>query len=141
EVAVAGCTCQWYKGASPIVGATSLTYNATTSGNYKCRVTKTASGCYKNSNVIAVSVPCRKGEVMENGVNIYPNPATTNITIEIDNNETNSVILFDALGQIIGNISTNENRMMFDVENLPAGIYVVKIKNGNSIITQNFVKQ
>ncbi|MBK9456407.1 MAG: T9SS type A sorting domain-containing protein [Bacteroidetes bacterium] len=86
-------------------------------------------------------MPCREGEVMENGVNIYPNPATTNITIEIDNNETNSVILFDALGQVIDIISTNKNNTIFDVENLPAGIYIVKIKNGNSIITQNFVKQ
>ncbi|MFZ1592194.1 MAG: MopE-related protein, partial [Chitinophagales bacterium] len=40
EVAVAGCSYQWYKGASPIAGATSLTYTATTAGNYKCRVTK-----------------------------------------------------------------------------------------------------
>ncbi|MFI5171671.1 MAG: FG-GAP-like repeat-containing protein, partial [Chitinophagales bacterium] len=77
EVPVGGCTYQWYKGASLIAGATSTNYIAATAGNYKCRVTKTASGCYKNSNVIAVTVPCKEENELigdDNSFSIYPNP-------------------------------------------------------------------
>jgi hypothetical protein len=62
ETPSGGCTYQWYKGAAPIPGATATTYVATTTGNYKCRVTKTATGCYKISNPIAVLVTCKEGE-------------------------------------------------------------------------------
>ncbi|MBP8915223.1 MAG: FG-GAP repeat protein, partial [Chitinophagales bacterium] len=78
EVPVAGCSYQWYKGASSIAGATSTNYIATTAGNYKCRVTKTASGCFKNSNTIIVTVPCKEGEELikeeNNNFTIFPNP-------------------------------------------------------------------
>jgi hypothetical protein len=56
-----GLSYQWYKGATAIAGATSINYTATTTGNYKCRVTKTATGCFKNSNAISVSVTCKSG--------------------------------------------------------------------------------
>ena len=75
EFPSAGCSYQWYKGALLVGGATSTTYTATVSGNYKCRVIKTATGCYKNSNTITVSVPCKEGEVIKD-INIYPNPAS-----------------------------------------------------------------
>ena len=141
EVAVAGCTYQWYKGASPIAGATSLTYTATTSGNYKCRVTKAATGCFKNSNAIAVSVPCREGEMIQNGVNIYPNPATTSLTISTNNNTSKTILITDALGQILYNTGSDENTISINIENFAPGMYFVKIEEGNIIYTGNFVKQ
>jgi hypothetical protein len=148
EVAVAGCTYQWYKGATPIAGATSLTYTATTSGNYKCRVTKAATGCFKNSNAIAVSVPCREGlpageagEMIANEINVYPNPATTFITIETNESDIESVTLYDALGRLINNVSSQENSVMINVANLSAGIYFVKIKTSNAFSITTFVKK
>jgi hypothetical protein len=148
EVAVAGCTYQWYKGATPIAGATSLTYTATTSGNYKCRVTKAATGCFKNSNAIAVSVPCREGlpageagEMIANEINVYPNPATTFITIETNESDIESVTLYDALGRLINNVSSQENSVIINVANLSAGIYFVKIKTSNAFSITTFVKK
>ena len=148
EVAVAGCTYQWYKGATPIAGATSLTYTATTSGNYKCRVTKAATGCFKNSNAIAVSVPCREGlpageagEMIANEINVYPNPATTFITIETNESDIESVTLYDALGRLINNVSSQENSVIINVANLSAGIYFVKIKTSIAFSITTFVKK
>ncbi|MFI5172832.1 MAG: immunoglobulin domain-containing protein, partial [Chitinophagales bacterium] len=84
-----GLSYQWYKGASIIAGATSINYLANTTGNYKCRVTKTATGCYKNSNSIAVSVPCREGSTTDeqpigNRFEIYPNPNNGTFTISYE---------------------------------------------------------
>ena len=148
EVAVAGCTYQWYKGASPIAGATSLTYTATTSGNYKCRVTKAATGCYKNSNAIAVSVPCREGlpagetgELVENETVIYPNPALNVLTIKTNNNQIKIINLYDALGRLINSQIASENEVFLNVENLPSGTYFIQIIENQNVSTHNFIKQ
>ena len=135
EIAVAGCTYQWYKGASPIAGATSLTYTATTSGNYKCRVTKAVTGCYKNSNAIAVSVPCREGlpvseaGEMVNEISINPNPASISITVETNMIGLKQVFITDVLGQVLSSLLTEDAHLLLDISGLPAGIYFVQISN------------
>ncbi|HRF77795.1 MAG TPA: T9SS type A sorting domain-containing protein, partial [Chitinophagales bacterium] len=149
EVAVAGCTYQWYKGATPIAGATSLTYTATTSGNYKCRVTKAVTGCYKNSNAIAVSVPCREGlpageagdNLIENTFSLYPNPANNFITIETDFSTEKTIYITDALGQIVKTIITSENYITIDLQGIASGIYFIKMEDGINSVSQKFVKQ
>ena len=135
EVAVTGCTYQWYKGANPIAGATALTYTATTAGNYKCRVTKTASGCYKNSNTIAVSVPCKEGEevTVENELIIYPNPnnGTFNVTCTTKQNNSNILVIYNALGQQIyaQQIFTESGRINENIvlNNLAVGVYFIHL--------------
>ncbi|MGB4930939.1 MAG: T9SS type A sorting domain-containing protein [Chitinophagales bacterium] len=142
EVAVAGCTYQWYKGASPIAGATSLTYTATASGNYKCRVTKAATGCYKNSNAIAVSVPCREeNNIIENTFSLYPNPANNFITIETDFSTEKTIYITDALGQIVKTITTSENNITIDLNGIASGVYFIKMEDGINSVTKKFIKQ
>jgi hypothetical protein len=151
EVAVAGCSYQWYKGASPIAGATSLTYTATTAGNYKCRVTKTATGCYKNSNAIAVSVPCKEGEIYndENTFSIYPNPNEGTFTIEATVPTQNfappesTIEIYNNLGQLIFSKQViayagiiNEP---IELKNITPGIYLVKLWNNNIYNLKNII--
>jgi hypothetical protein len=158
EVAVAGCTYQWYKGATPIAGATSLTYTATTSGNYKCRVTKAATGCYKNSNAIAVSVPCKEGlpageagEMLidENACSIYPNPNNGTFTIEANvttqdfaSPET-TIEIYNNLGQLIYSEKTNSQdgivNEIISIGSAVSGIYLLKIKQGDYIAQSKIV--
>ncbi|MFI5172859.1 MAG: hypothetical protein ACHQFW_10735, partial [Chitinophagales bacterium] len=119
EAAVAGSTYQWYKGASAIAGATSTNYIATTAGNYKCRVTKTASGCFKNSNTITVTVPCKEGEELisnEEAFSIYPNPNNGTFTINALRPlcalcETNNTWMevYNPLGQLIYSQNLNSS--------------------------------
>ncbi|MGB4928949.1 MAG: T9SS type A sorting domain-containing protein [Chitinophagales bacterium] len=145
EVAVAGCTYQWYKGASPIAGATALTYTATTSGNYKCRVTKAATGCFKNSNVIAVSVPCREGESINSQTTftIYPNP--TNGTFTISDfafvNHSCQIEIYNAIGQqiYIREIATTQNAIEVNLSNIASGIYIIKMRSGAIVTEQKLI--
>ena len=152
ETPVAGCTYQWYKGASPIAGATTTSYVATTTGNYKCRVTKTATGCFKNSNTIAVSVPCREGELtaQENTFSIYPNPTSGIFTIKSDVKSQDfatlhsiSLEIYNYNGQLIftheiisSNGIINET---IDIGIQPEGIYLINISSGETQITQKLV--
>ncbi len=153
EVAVAGCTYQWYKGASPIAGATSLTLTATTSGNYKCRVTKTATGCYKNSNAIGVSVPCREGELLndENSFSIYPNPNNGSFTIQANvmtqdfASHESTIEIYNNLGQLIFSKKVIANdgiiKEPIELNNITPGIYLVKLWNNNIYDVKNIIME
>ena len=138
---VAGSTYQWFKGGA-IAGATGTNYVATTAGNYKCRVTKTATGCFKNSNVISVSVPCREDNYTGNNTfTLYPNPAFDNITLETIYNTEKTIYLINALGQILQTINTTENSITINLTNIPSGVYFIKLEDGINSVKQKFVKQ
>ena len=83
-----------------------------------------------------VTVPCKEGdENIDYDILIYPNPASSLITIETNSNEHKTIELTDALGQIIRTINTAENNTNLNIEDVSAGIYFVKIiVNNNSII-------
>lgn len=137
-----GLSYQWYKGGSLIAGATSINYTATLAGNYKCRVTKMATGCYKNSNTITVSVPCKEGiETVANDFSIYPNPANSFITIEWSSGIEKTIQLTDALGKIIQTINSSDNVICINVENLAIGIYFIQVVNKYGLTAQKFVKE
>ena len=158
EIPVAGSTYQWYKGASLIAGATSTNYVATTAGNYKCRVTKTATGCYKNSNAISVTVPCKEGEwevvIGEMEFNIYPNPNNGVFEISVQNLASASpffegglrgmrVDLFNSLGQLIytQQINSPDNNLSQTISlyNISSGIYFVRVGDGNNYAEQKLI--
>ncbi len=165
EVPVTGCSYQWYKGASTIAGATSTNYIATTAGNYKCRVTKTASGCFKNSNTIVVTVPCKEGEELlaeNNNFTIFPNPNTGTFNL-VYNVPTGGISplepadqfgaggprgvtmleIFNSLGQQIHSQQINSPdgniNETISVNNLSSGIYFVRLGNGTIYSQQKLI--
>lgn len=142
ETPVGGSSYQWYKGASVITGATSTTYVATTAGNYKCRVTKTATGCFKNSNTITVSVVCREGDILaESSFQLYPNPTSDFITIETDLPTVKTIHLTDALGQVLQTITTSKNTITIDLKTVSSGVYFIRMEDTVNVLTQKFIKQ
>ncbi|HMX04185.1 MAG TPA: T9SS type A sorting domain-containing protein [Chitinophagales bacterium] len=147
ETPSAGCSYQWYQGATPIAGATSTSYVVTTAGNYKCRVTKIATGCFKNSNGILVTVPCREGEELlmqiDNGFALYPNPASENVHIDlIDNiNPGTELIITDAMGNIVLKQQVIESTFDVSISLLPSGMYVARIINGQQLHSKTMIIQ
>jgi hypothetical protein len=77
-----------------------------------------------------------------NNLKIYPNPASTILTIESDN------ILFDNYNMEIINtegkiiqkniVPSGYNKVQIDVSEFKAGHYILKIYNGNKTFTNNF---
>ena len=70
----------------------------------------------------------------ENEVNVYPNPATT--VINIDNAEGAQVSVFDINGRMISNIESASANQTIDASNFAKGMYIVRIANGNNVITK-----
>jgi len=73
----------------------------------------------------------------DNLVSIYPNPASTQLTIEFNYNlETSSAfILYDITGRKVleQNLSKNSNKFTLDISSLQNGVYFYKTSSDNSI--------
>ena len=154
----AGLSYKWYKDAVLIPGATSINYTATTAGIYKCNVTKTATGCNKNSNGIMVTVPCKEGEELSSNSNftIFPNP--NNGTFKLVCNSPHGALsplqggprgviisleIFNSLNQQIHSQQINSPNgninETISIPNLSSGIYFVKLKTGNNYSQQKLI--
>ncbi|MBC8172793.1 MAG: T9SS type A sorting domain-containing protein, partial [Chitinophagales bacterium] len=153
----AGLSYQWYRGANAIAGSTSITYTATIAGNYKCRVTKTATGCFKTSNNIPVTVPCKAGDDIYGNTDliIYPNPnnGTFNLSLITSIEATSpfeggkrgmiSLEIYNSLGQLMYAKQLNSTdgilNETIELNDVSSGIYIVRIMNGESQIEQKLI--
>ena len=80
-------------------------------------------------------------DIRNKNINIYPNPATNEITV-IGNLATSSkIILTDNIGKIVSitNVKNNRNTHTIDISNLSKGIYFISLDNNN--IIKKVVKQ
>ena len=80
-------------------------------------------------------------EVQLSGINIYPNPASSQLTIDMRNNTSaitrnyTAIEIYNAVGQKVKSISkgSNSDMMNISVADLAAGIYLAAIVDGNGV--------
>jgi hypothetical protein len=79
-------------------------------------------------------------ETTDNTVEIYPNPSTTNFTVETGN-DFSEVTIKDYTGKIISSrkLSAAVNKLEMS-ENLPAGIYFISVKTSSGTITKRIIR-
>ena len=70
--------------------------------------------------------------------NIYPNPAVTVLSIEIQE-QINTKEILDLCGRIVQTETNNTN--FVDVQTLPAGMYMLRLTTDKGIYQQKFVKE
>jgi hypothetical protein len=71
-------------------------------------------------------------------ITIYPNPAKTELNLNVSPNNIDEASISNLLGQVL--IKTkNQNRI--DISNLPNGIYIITISRGQLNQTQKFIKE
>jgi hypothetical protein len=133
EATIGFATYQWYKDGAIISGATGATYTPTQTGTYHVEVSD-AAGCSSISTTISVTDVGLKG-LIENAMHIYPNPATTTLTIELVQQTT--IELVDMLGQTIQTHQLKSGVNTIDVSELVSGVYFIQTVDGSTI---KFVK-
>lgn len=120
---------QWQLNNVDISGATSNTYLATLSGNYRCIIT--IGVCEIVSNKIRL-YPLREANVIENEISVYPNPAKNEFYISLPNtsisNEKVTISISDITGKIL------QSAIFEGYENSP-----VKIELHNGIASGTYV--
>jgi hypothetical protein len=72
---------------------------------------------------------------LENAITIYPNPTTSNFTIDL--NEYNNVIIYNSFGQIIYDEKPLQLKSEISLSNFSNGIYFIKVGS----VTQKIIKE
>lgn len=86
-------------------------------------------------NLISTNI-LRKEKSIE--LSIYPNPVKEYFTVGLDNNEKTDVIIIDITGKIIYQNNFSKE-MKISTTDFKSGIYFVKIKNNNDVITREII--
>jgi len=78
---------------------------------------------------------------VKNGLTIYPNPATTEISLSVNEQEETDFTIYSLTGQILRKSSFNKNDKI-DISNLAQSAYFVTITNKNNVILHkaSFIK-
>jgi len=66
-------------------------------------------------------------ELLNSGLRLYPNPASGVLHVTAVESNTNSVSLYNSVGQLIERIRLVDGSADFQVSRLPAGIYIVRM--------------
>ena len=82
--------------------------------------------------------------ISENGktsVSVYPNPTADNVTLTIDGDAT-TVAVYNMMGACVSTQSVSYGANTVNMSNLPAGVYFLRITNGNEAVgTVKVVRQ
>ncbi|MBW7867409.1 MAG: T9SS type A sorting domain-containing protein [Brumimicrobium sp.] len=80
-------------------------------------------------------------ELSKNEFTVYPNPATDNIQIKMDNNMISRVEILDLNGRVVFNNQTpiKASSMTIPVNQLEDGTYFVKVQSGDQIGTKKII--
>ena len=76
--------------------------------------------------------------ISNHSIFIYPNPTTTQLTIQSPNNPITQLTITNLLGQTVYTDQYNSEQVQIDVSNYPAGVYFIKV---NSTEVRKFVKE
>ena len=80
-------------------------------------------------------------EFTESDIVVYPNPTSSKVNFTIKNPDlkTGTVEVFDSLGRLVQQSRILNSNMSLELNGLP-GMYFVKIKNGDKILTKRVIK-
>ena len=123
-----------------VPGATSQTYNASLSGNYKVAVT--IAGCSDTSSCLHLIVPY--AGINENKIKslkVYPSPTNSLLTIETDHILITSIEVMEISGKILSSVTPKNSFTKLDVSHLPSGVYLLNVITEKGSEIKRFIKQ
>ena len=132
---------QWYDcdTDTPISGATNQSYTPLANGNYSVEVT--SGTCTERSSCIVFDTLGLES-FSEADINVFPNPVSTNLNIEITSAfEAMSIELYDVSGKLLLTTNASEALTTLNIKEIPQGIYFLNIKTSDKTGTYKIVKE
>lgn len=134
---------QWYVDGKLIDSATSKKLQATKDGSYAVQVT--VGGCSSTlSQPVVVVIAATENQLPEWSVSIFPNPSHDVFSIDFANIVTPNFHyeVFDALGRMLLQRTYHDEPVtVIDLRDHPSGLYVVKLRVGQNVVTRQVVKE
>ncbi len=124
-------------------GSTSSSISVSPASSTNYTVTGSSAGCGSASAIITVQVSDCTGideqNEKENLVNIYPVPASGNITVELSTNNVFDLVVYNTVGQVILNQKNNQGRAVIDSKNYSPGLYFAVISVNSASILKRII--
>jgi PKD repeat protein len=120
-------------------GSSAAQYTVTQSGTYWVYV---ASGCRNATDTITVTIVTCNGIAEQDvlGIQVYPNPTTGIINVEINDWGYSALEIYDVLGQLVLQESINrKGRRTVDLNKKAKGIYFLKLHGSAGAITKKII--
>ena len=136
-----GATIQWLNcdnAYSIIPNDTSQIYTAPVNGTYAALITQ---GICSDTSACIVIINAGIASNERNGISVYPNPVSDELTIEIKgHNGISSYKIINSLGQTIiqGYLS---DKAVIPTHLFAPGVYFIKLDAGNSLIFEKIIKE
>ncbi|HBY67831.1 MAG TPA: hypothetical protein DEG69_08800, partial [Flavobacteriaceae bacterium] len=137
---------QWYKDGAVITGATESIYTimdsqVKDSGTYTCNITNPSVPdlvIIRAASILSVEDPLSvEGNFFKN-LQIYPNPAHTEIFIQLPEfNNIQKIELYDLRGRLIKMLPKTDR---IEIDNLEDGIYLLLFTGQKESIVRKFIK-
>ncbi|MES2616561.1 MAG: PKD domain-containing protein [Bacteroidota bacterium] len=134
---------EWYFGEGGYSLQKTPVYQYASNGNYDVTlIAKNSGGCEcrgtKNLSVIPSSVD----NISNGAINVYPNPASSNVTIEVTELMKGATYtIYNAIGQIVDNGTLDNNNTALNTEDYTEGVYMVHVtKDGKTFTAKVVVK-
>lgn len=117
--------------------------------NYQWKVRSNCAGVFSAFSATSTftTAACRMDDMAEGApeITLYPNPAANFMYIDVAMELTDDVevIVTDMSGRTISGLgfTNDEGMLVLDVATLPAGLYMLSVRQGDVTSTENFVKQ
>ncbi|MCW3123886.1 MAG: hypothetical protein JWQ38_3378 [Flavipsychrobacter sp.] len=112
----------------------------------KVNIIDSASGLSKDITFIVNKLVNSTPVITRASDNIamYPNPATSDLNVVFDATaDVKNIAVYNIIGKVMSVYKVTGNSANLNIENIPSGIYFVKLYNGsgNAVVTRKFTKQ
>ena len=98
-----------------------------------------------NNYLIPMTGPLDGFTGIENNENsqfrVYPNPASNELNISIENNNLAELFIYDMQGKVIHHEIMNEEQQVIGIEHLRTGVYVIFIITNEETYNTKFIKK
>ncbi|MDR1973841.1 MAG: T9SS type A sorting domain-containing protein [Bacteroidales bacterium] len=136
----------WYEVTVPIGQAVgNAIFNNNNAAQFNADNVTNVTACYELTTTEATEVPCseepepsaiEKTSALQKNIDVYPNPATSTLSIDIKN--IKQVTVFDIRGRKMMSANTS----VVNVQPLCSGLYFVEIQQTNgTILKSKFIKK
>ncbi|MCC6251558.1 MAG: T9SS type A sorting domain-containing protein [Bacteroidia bacterium] len=116
---------------SEILGETNAQFIAPTNGNYA--VTVTQNGCTDTSTCYSITTVMLKENSALQAIRVYPNPASSYITVFSQQTELSTLTLLDNLGRIVYQTNSVSHEHKIPVSHLSNGLYLLQLETKQGV--------
>jgi uncharacterized repeat protein (TIGR03803 family) len=138
-----GVTYQWIdcnNANAPLNGETSKDFTVSINGNYAVIVTQ--NGCSDTSQCYTIDY-VGMDELLNSQVNVYPNPTSSSITIDLGDSFIGSSLIqiLNPAGKVIYQESITSTQKEVDLSHFSVGLYFIKVENQSQQVLNRIVKE